>query len=68
MLQFAGDINLTDWDFNPGFGIGSRITNGFDPFKNIERKESDIWVGNFEGVASDVTEKQGTAAQVSATR
>lgn len=35
MLVFTGDINLTDWDFNVGFGIGTRITRGgFNSFKN----------------------------------
>lgn len=64
MLRFAGDINLTDWDFNFGFGIGSRIAKGFNPFSKIERNETDIWIGNFEGVASDVTDRKGMASQV----
>lgn len=64
MLKFAGDINLTDWDFNPGFGIGSQIAQGLDPFSNLERSEDDIWIGNFEGVASDVTNRKGMSAQV----
>ena len=64
MLKFVGDVNLTDWDFNFGFGIGSRISQGFNPFSQIERNESDLWVGNFEGVASDVTENEGMASNV----
>lgn len=64
MLRFVGDINLTDWDFNFGFGIGSRISQGYNPFSLIKRKESDLWIGNFEGVASDVTEKTGMPAKV----
>ena len=64
MIKFVGDINLTDWDFNFGFGIGSRIGHGFNPFLKIERIKTDFWVGNFEGVASDVTEKEGMASQV----
>ena len=64
MLKFVGDVNLTDWDFNFGFGIGSRIDQGFNPFSKIERKDSDLWIGNFEGVASEVTEKDGMAAKV----
>ena len=64
MLQFVGDINLTDWDFSFGFGIGSRIENGFNPFSGVERNAKDLWIGNFEGVASDVTNKTGMAAQV----
>ena len=64
MLRFVGDVNLTDWDFNFGFGIGSRIGLGFNPFSKIEKKDSDVWIGNFEGVTSDVTEKKGMAAKV----
>ncbi len=64
MLVFTGDINLTDWYFNVGFGIGSRIANGFDPFRKINRKAGDIWIGNFEGVASNVTDKVGFAGEV----
>lgn len=64
MLYFTGDINLTDWDFNFGFGIGSKIANGFNPFSKIERSMEDLWVGNFEGVASDVTNRIGMASQV----
>lgn len=64
MIKFVGDINLTDWDFNFGFGIGSRIAQGFNPFSRLQRNEADIWVGNFEGVASDVTERKGMASKV----
>ena len=64
MIKFVGDINLTDWDFNFGFGIGSRIAEGFDPFSHLSRNTDDVWIGNFEGVASDVTNKKGMAAQV----
>ena len=64
MLVFTGDVNLTDWDFNFGFGIGSRIGQGFDPYAKLKRSEDDVWIGNFEGVASDVTNKKGMAAQV----
>lgn len=64
MLVFTGDVNLTDWDFNFGFGIGSRIAKGFDPFSKLERSKDDVWIGNFEGVASDVTIKKGMAARV----
>lgn len=64
MIKFAGDINLTDWDFNFGFGIGSRIADGFNPFHRLQRDDSDLWVGNFEGVTSDVTERTGMASKV----
>jgi hypothetical protein len=52
MIVFTGDINLTDWIFNVGFGIGTNIGRGLNPFKYLERKEGEIWVSNFEGVAS----------------
>ena len=52
MIVFTGDINLTDWYFNLGFGIGSKITQGINPFEFVNRKEQDIWIGNFEGVSS----------------
>ena len=64
MLIFSGDINLTDWYFNAGHGIGARIANGFDPFHNIERKPEDLWIGNFEGVASSVSINNGFAGKV----
>ena len=59
MVLFTGDINLTDWHFNVGFGIGSNIAKGLDPFKYTERNKNDIWVGNFEGVASSVSVNKG---------
>jgi hypothetical protein len=62
MIFFTGDINLTDWIFNVGFGIGTNIGRGLDPFKYLERKEDDVWVGNFEGVASNVSACKGIYA------
>ena len=64
MLVFTGDINLTDWYFNVGFGIGTRIANGFNPFRKFNRNANDLWVGNFEGVASNVTDKVGYDGEV----
>lgn len=63
MLIFTGDINLTDWIFNVGFGIGTNIAKGIDPFKYLERKDSDLWIGNFEGVASNVSANTGIYAK-----
>ena len=59
MIYFTGDINLTDWIFNVGFGIGTKIAGGLNPFKFLERGKEDIWVGNFEGVASTVSCNNG---------
>jgi hypothetical protein len=59
MIYFAGDVNLTDWHFNVGFGIGTKVSKGLNPFKYINRVDDDIWVGNFEGVASYISDNQG---------
>lgn len=64
MLIFTGDINLADWYFNAGFGIGTRISRGFDPFHNIIRKPEDVWIGNFEAVASEISNKKGFSGEV----
>jgi hypothetical protein len=61
MLKIVGDINLTDGYFDVGFGIGSKLAKGFDPFTYLERKEEDLWIGNFEGVASNGSDKAGMA-------
>lgn len=58
MLNIVGDINLTDAYFNKGIGIGSSIGKGNDPFGKIERKEEDVWIGNFEGVSSSVSDNK----------
>ena len=63
MLKIVGDINLTDGYFDTGFGVGSKLAEGFDPFARLNRKDDDLWIGNFEGVAADVSNKKGTAAQ-----
>lgn len=59
MIIFTGDINLTDGYFDVGFGIGSKLSKGFNPFNHINKKRQDVWVGNFEGVASNNSDKDG---------
>ncbi len=59
MIKIVGDINFTDGFFDTGFGIGSSIKNGEDPFKHIERTSDDIWFGNMECVVSDISNKKG---------
>ena len=63
MLKIVGDINLTDGYFDIGFGVGSKLARGFNPFSHIDRNDDDCWIGNFEGVASENSDKNGTAAQ-----
>lgn len=63
MLKFVGDISLTDGYFDVGFGVGSKIAKGFDPFGNLIRGNKDYWVGNFEGVASEHSDNTGDASK-----
>ena len=62
MIFFTGDLNLTDGYFDTGFGVGSKLKQGFNPFQHIDRKPKDCWIGNFEGVASEISDKTGNAA------
>lgn len=58
MLKIVGDINFSDGYFDPGFGTGSKIKNGADPFCHLNRKKEDFWIGNFECVCTSfITEK-----------
>lgn len=59
MIGIVGDVNLTDGYFDTGFGVGSAVAAGADPFAGINRKEGDIWIGNFEGVTARVSSKKG---------
>lgn len=53
MLKIAGDICLTDNYFDIGYGVGSSIIKGSIPFRKLQKKDSDVWVGNCECVISD---------------
>lgn len=59
MIYLTGDINLTDNSFDVGYGVGSAIKRGINPFHNIQKSENDIWIGNFEGVTSYTSDCQG---------
>lgn len=63
MIYFTGDVSLTDGYFNIGFGVGSKIARGENPFKYISKEQGDIWIGNFEGVASTDSNQNGYAAK-----
>lgn len=52
MLKFVGDVCLSDIHLDVGCGIGSKIANGANPFGNIQKKENEVWIGNFESVAT----------------
>lgn len=59
MIKIVGDINYTDGFFDTGFGIGSLMKKKENPFKHIKREKTDFWFGNFECVASDLSNKDG---------
>ena len=64
MLKIVGDCNFADGYFDMGFGTGSSIKNGADPFHNIKDKShSDFWIGNFECVCSDISGREGMDAR-----
>lgn len=63
MIYFTGDVSLTDGYFNIGFGVGSKIARGENPFKHITKELGDIWIGNFEGVASTCSNQKGYASK-----
>lgn len=60
MIKIVGDINLSDGFFDTGFGVGSSIKQGADPFKKLDRSDDDFWIGNFECVCADTSNKKGS--------
>ena len=64
MLRIVGDCNFADGFFDMGFGTGTLIKNGSDPFQYIKgNTKDDLWIGNFECVCSGVSAKEGTEAR-----
>lgn len=64
MLRIVGDCNFADGFFDMGFGTGTSIKNGTDPFQYIKDKScDDFWIGNFECVCSDVSVREGVDAR-----
>ena len=63
MLKIVGDICLTDGYFDVGFGIGSKLRWGFDPFGRLARNSEDCWIGNFEGVVSETSVLSGRVSK-----
>jgi len=59
MLHIVGDVNLTDHVFDVGFGVGSSLVKGRNPFEYIQKETTDVWIGNFEGVTSEVSDLNG---------
>lgn len=64
MLRIVGDCNFADGFFDMGFGTGTSIKNGADPFRYIKDKsKDDFWIGNFECVCSNVSGREGLDAR-----
>lgn len=59
MLRIVGDINLTDGYFDTGFGIGSKVKQGMNPFAHLVREEDDYWMGNMECVCASTSNQCG---------
>ena len=69
MLRITGDINFTDGFFDTGFGVGSSIKSGADPFVNLDRQfiispddMSHIRHFDLYGVANNHVMQHGCAA------
>lgn len=64
MLRIIGDCNFSDGFFDMGYGTGTLIKNGADPFQYIKgENDTDFWIGNFECVCSGVSGNEGTEAR-----
>lgn len=59
MIKIVGDILFSDGSFDIGYGVGSTIIKGCDPFIKLERKEKDFWIGNFECVCCNTSNQKG---------
>lgn len=57
MLRILGDLCLADGYFDKGKGIGTQIAIGKDPFKYLYRTKEDYWIGNFECVCANGSDK-----------
>lgn len=63
MLRIVGDCNFTDGFFDTGFGVGSSISAGKNPFAKLDKNHEDFWIGNFECVCAGVTIHRDTHAK-----
>lgn len=64
MIRIVGDCNFADGFFDMGFGTGTSIKTGSDPFHYIKGDaKDDFWIGNFECVCSDLSGREGMEAR-----
>lgn len=59
MIRIVGDVSLSENFFDIGFGIGTNMKNGLNPFKNIPKQNGEVWIGNLECVVSDTSVNRG---------
>ena len=59
MIKIVGDCNFADGYFDVGFGVGTELAKGRNPFAYLNILEKDYWIGNFECVASNISDKFG---------
>ena len=58
MIHFTGDICLCDKSFDIGYGVGTQIEDTeLQPFAFLDKDRNDLWVGNFEGVVADISDR-----------
>jgi hypothetical protein len=60
MIKFVGDINFADGYFDLGFGVGTLLKKGENPFSEIKNDVNDILIGNFECVCSNRSIRKGS--------
>lgn len=54
MIRIIGDVNFADWYFDMGYGVGTAMSKGQNPFEYLPISNDDFWIGNFECVCADV--------------
>lgn len=52
MLRILGDICFADGYFDKGRGVGTSIKGSVNPFKYLDCRTDDFWIGNFECVCA----------------
>jgi len=59
MIHIVGDVCFSDGYFDSGFGVGSQISKGHNPFQHINFQSGDLWLGNMECVLSTQSNRYG---------
>ncbi len=59
MIKIVGDCNFADGYFDLGFGTGTKLSKGWNPFEGLSISSNDYWIGNFECVAAGESGNSG---------